>query len=129
MLKRLFRFLLVSFTAVNLCGCVVAMGVMAESAKAKQNFDIPYSQALDVVKGALKTLDIEFERADIRQDIAQVKGKYSNGRTVRILISKVSDTESEIAVRAGMTGAGKKDAEDILKAIADYYDLTKTITK
>lgn len=124
-LKKMLMLALAGFMAVSLCGCIAIMLLMSESAKEKQNFNIPYSQALDVVKGALGTLDIQFESADVRKDITEVKGEYADGRTIRILISKVSDTESSIAVRAGMSDAGKEDASKILKAITDYYSSIK----
>ena len=73
-----------------------------------------------MVKGALKTTGIRFESAVVRSDITEVKGQYVDGRTARILISKVSDNEALIAVRVGTSVAGKKDAQQILEAIINY---------
>jgi len=109
--------------ALNLCGCVLVMGALADTAKAKQSLNVSYSEAVDIVKGALKTIDLRFESATIRKTIAEVRGKYTDGKTARILITKVSDNESRIAVRVGTTAAGKKDADQILQAIIKYADL------
>ncbi len=125
MFKKLQILALVSFLAVGLCGCVAAMALMADSAKAKQDLDISYSQAVDAVKGAMKVENIHFQEAVIKEDIAEAKGRYADGRTVRIYIHKINDTQCSIAVRAGTSEAGKKDAEKILKSIIDYYDLMK----
>jgi len=122
-LKKLIKSGVIIVLAVNLCGCVAVMASLAESAKAKQKLDIPYSQALDLVKEAFKTLDIKFISADIRPGIALVKGNVTDDKTARILISKISDSESLIAVRVGTSEAGKADAERILQRIIDYSNL------
>jgi len=122
---KLVKFFFTVFIAISLSGCIAAMSIMADTAKAKQCLDIPYSQALDVVRATFKALDIRFKGADIKQDIAEVKGEYTDRRVIRIFISKDSDTRSCIAVRAGTSGAGKKEADKILKAIIDYYDLSR----
>ena len=113
-------FILGCFMVINLCGCVLIMGALAQSAKAKQSLNVPYGEALEMVKGALKTTGIRFESAVVRSDITEVKGQYVDGRTARILISKVSDNEALIAVRVGTSVAGKKDAQQILEAIINY---------
>ncbi len=123
MLKKLVMLILTGFMAINLCGCIAVMAGLAESAKAKQTLNVPYSEAIDIVSGALKTSGIEFEEAVIEKNIAEVKGKYTDDRTVRIFISKVSDSESRISVRVGTNEAGKKDAKEILQVIVDYADL------
>jgi len=122
-LKKLSIGMLAGFMVLNLCGCVLVMGALADTAKAKQTFNVSYSEAFDVVKGALKTIDMHFESATIKKTVAEIKGRYSDGRTVRILISKISDSETRIAVRVGTSTAGKKDAEKIMQAIIKYADL------
>jgi hypothetical protein len=125
MYKKSLILLLVGFLAMNLCGCMAAvMTFMAESAKAKQTLDITYSDAIDVVKGAMKVEGVKFKEATIKDNIAVAKGEYNDGRTVRIYIHKISDTQCDIAVRVGTSDAGRKDADKILKAILDYHELT-----
>ncbi|MCU0652453.1 MAG: DUF3568 domain-containing protein [Candidatus Omnitrophica bacterium] len=124
MLKRFIKLCLVGFVAANFSGCVAVMAGLAESAKAKQTLNVSYSRAFDIVKGSFKTLDVQFVSADVRPNITQIKAKDTEERTVRIFITKISDSETSIAVRVGTSEAGKARAEQILQAIIDYSDLT-----
>jgi len=123
MFKRLAMLMLTGFMAINLCGCIAVMAGLAESAKAKQTLNVSYSEAIDIVKGSFKALNVQFIEAVIEPNITQVKAKGANDRTVRIFISKISDSESRISVRVGTSEAGKEEAEEILQAIVDYADL------
>jgi hypothetical protein len=117
---------LIIIAAVNLCGCIAAMATLAETAKAKQKMNVSYSDAFGIIKGAVKTIEgFKFESARIEKDIAEVKGVSADGKTVRIFVSRISDNECSISVRAGMTEAGHEDAKKILQAIMDYADLVK----
>jgi len=120
MFKKLATLIFVGFLTVTLCGCIAAMAYMADTAKAKQELDISYSQAVDIVKAAMKIQGIKFLEAEIKDNIAVAKGKYTDDKTVRIYIHKLSDTRCAISVRVGVTVEGKKDAEKILQAIIDY---------
>ncbi len=116
--KRLFMFVLLGFIAVNFCGCIFFVASLAESYKAKQDFNISYSEGIDVVKETLISQGLKFEEAIIKPNIAVVKGKYSDERTMYIEIIKISDDECSIKIRVGTTEAGKKDAQELLEAIA-----------
>ena len=120
MLKKLTTLIFTGFLAVTLCGCIAVMAYMADTAKAKQELDISYSQAVDIVKAVMKIQGIQFKEASIKENIAEAKGRYTDDRTVRIYIHKISDTRCAISVRVGVTVDGKKDAEKILQAIIDY---------
>lgn len=120
MLKKLTMLVFGVFVGLTLCGCIAAMAYMADTAKAKAEIDVSYSQAVDVVKAAMKTQDIEFVKAAIEKDILVAKGTYVDGKTVRIYVQKLSDTRCSFSVRVGMTEQGKADAEKILQAIIDY---------
>jgi len=102
---------------LNFSGCLFVAASMRETQKAKQTFDIPYTKALEVVKKSLISLNLEFEEAVIKPDIAVVKGKYTNEKTMYIEIFRMSDNESQITVRVGTSDAGKADAKAVLQAI------------
>ncbi len=106
--------------SATLCGCIAVMGYMADTAKAKAEIDISYSDSVNIVKGAMKIQGVQFEKAAIEKEVMVVKGTDTEGRTVRIYIQKVSDTRCAFSVRVGMTEAGKASAEQILQAIIDY---------
>jgi hypothetical protein len=120
MFKKLSTLTLIVFISISFSGCIFVAASMREYQKAKQNFNVSYVKALEIVKKALISLDIEFEEAVIKPDIAVVKGKYTNDRTMYIEIFKISDNESKIAVRVGTSDAGKPDAQKILEAIERY---------
>lgn len=120
MLKKisiwLFSFLLV----LNLSGCALILGLIAQSQEVKQEFSVSYIQALLMVKEALKTEQIQFENATIYKNSAKVKGIYPDGKTVHIVIYKISDTESNVTVRVGTSQAGAEDAQKIMSTIRQY---------
>jgi len=118
MFKRTSLFLLMGFMAVNLCGCIMVAADMAEAEKASQVLNVSYGDAIDAVKCAFKTLNVEFEKATLDPDAARAKGKYVDGRTAHVEIFKTSDSRCKIVVRVGTSEAGKKDAQAILNAIA-----------
>lgn len=117
MLKRL-SMLLVVFIATSLYGCIAVMAGLSESAKATQTLNVSYGQALEIVKAAIKTQGIEFKKAVINENVAEVKGRYADGTTVRIKIFKISDAECRVEVRVGTGATGKEDARKVLEAIA-----------
>jgi hypothetical protein len=120
MFKKSLVITFLAMITLNSSGCIFVAASMREFQKAKQDFNVPYAQALEIVKKALISLNLEFEEAVIKPDIAVIKGKYVNGRTMYIEIIKISDDESKIAVRVGTSDAGKIDAQKILEAIEQY---------
>jgi len=117
MYKKIFVLICAAVLMLGLCGCVAVMATMAETSKARQTVQVSYGDAIDIVKAALKTQELKFESANIQKDIAEVKAVDGQDRTIRIYVSKVSETECLIAVRAGTTVEGKGEAEKILGAI------------
>jgi hypothetical protein len=120
MFKKISLLVISTIIAISFSGCVFVAASMRESHKAKQNFDLPYTTALEMTKKALISLDLEFEEAIIKPDIAVVKGKYTNKRTMYIEIFRISYNESEISVRVGTSAAGKIDAQKILETIREH---------
>jgi len=118
MLKKISLFLFTGFMAVNICGCIMVAAELQEAAKASQTLDISYGDAIDAVKCAFKDLNVEFEKAVLDPDAARAKGKYTDGRTAHVEIFKVGAGQCKIDVRVGTSEAGKKDAQEIIDAIA-----------
>lgn len=119
MIKKICTLIFTGFMVVGLCGCLAVMATLADTAKAKQTINVSYGDAMEIVKATLKSQNLKFLNADIRQDIAQVQALGDQDRTIRILVTRVSDTESMVAVRAGTTISGKEEAEKILAAIVE----------
>lgn len=123
MFKKFFIFMFVCFTVLNLCGCIPLMAVMSETAKEKQRINLAYGDTIDAVKAVFKIQEIQFLDARIKPDIAEIVGRCADEKTVRVFVSKISDTESSVSVRVGMTEAGKEDARKIISGITDYASL------
>jgi hypothetical protein len=113
------------FIVLNLNGCASISRSITEPGEAKQKFKFSYVQALVMVQGALKSEQIQFEKAIISKDVVKLKGNYSNGRTIQITILKVTNFESILVVRAGALQAGNEAAKNILEAIVKYSKLSK----
>ena len=120
MLKKLLINFIFGTIIITFSGCIFVAASMRETQKAKQDFNVPYAKALEIVKKTLISLNLEFEEAIVKPDIAVVKGKYTNEKTMYIEIFRISDNESKISVRVGTSDAGKADAQKVLEAIEQY---------
>lgn len=120
MFKKLSMLIISIIIAISFSGCLFFAASMRESQKVKQDFNIPYATALEIVKKALISLNLEFEEAIVNPDIAAVKGKYLDGQTMYIEIFRVNDNDSKISVRVGTSDAGKIDAQKVLETIEQY---------
>jgi HJR/Mrr/RecB family endonuclease len=123
MVKKLSVLGLVLFMVCGLYGCIAAVAIIAGTSEAKEKVNISYSQAIDAVKATFRSEDLKLRWAYIKPSIAAAKAKYMGDKTIRILVTKVSDSETEIAVRCGMTDAGKDDARKLLDQIIKAADL------
>ncbi len=120
MLKKLALIITLGIICLNFSGCIFVAASLRETQKAKQDFNVPHTKALEIVKKALVSLNLKFEETVIKPDIAVVKGRYTNEKTMYVEIFKVSRNESRIAVRVGTSDAGKTDACKILEVIEKY---------
>lgn len=118
MFKKALLFLFMGFMAVNFFGCVMLAADISEAEKASQVLNVSYGDAIDAVKCAFKDLNVEFEKAVLDPDAARAKGKYTDGRTAHVEIFKAGAGQCKIDVRVGTSEAGKKDAQEIIDAIA-----------
>lgn len=117
MLKKMAVLVIVGLMYLNLCGFALIAAGMSEASKIKETVNISYSKAIDMVKAAVISQGIELGNAVIKPDVTNVKGTYPDGKTVRIVINKISDTQCYIEIRVGRSDAGKEDARKILQAI------------
>ncbi len=93
---------------------------VSENLKVKQDLNVSYSQAFDIVKGSVIEQGIKFREALIEKNVARINGEYNRGKSVHIFINKISDTQCSIAVRVGTSEAEKEIAKKILQGIIDY---------
>lgn len=121
MLDKLRVLFFACFIIANFYGCASITRSIAETQKQpKLIWNVSYLRGLVLVKEALKTEQIQFENALISKDAANLKGKYADGRTVQIIISKISNFESSVVVQVGASQTAKEDAGKILATIVQY---------
>lgn len=117
----LFAFIIV----LNLSGCASIPGLTTEPKELKLKWNVSYVRGLVLVKEALKSEPIRFETAMINKDGARLKGNYPDGKIIQIVIAKISNSESSVAVNLGSSLAAKEDAKKILEVIAQYAQQKK----
>jgi hypothetical protein len=105
---------------VTLCGCIAMMASVADEFGVKQDVDVSYSQAVDVIKGSMAEQGITFEQAVFEKEIARIVGIYDGKMSVHIFITKLNASQCSITVRVGTNETEKKIAEKILQGIIDY---------
>ena len=120
----------ISSISIYICGCtplLVAGGAVAGGAgtagwisgKLVQELDTPFEKTFQATKYALQALNLVITKEVKKLDVAQVKGKYIDGKTIWIDIFKVSQSASRIEVRVG--AIPNKDATyKILDRIREY---------
>ncbi len=99
---------------------MVVMIFISENLRVKQDLNVSYSQAFDIVKGSVIEQGIKFDRASIENNVARIQGVYNGNKSVHIFIYRISDSQCTIAVRVGTSEAERQIAEKILKGIVDY---------
>ncbi|MFH0918100.1 MAG: hypothetical protein V1830_03090 [Candidatus Omnitrophota bacterium] len=126
MSKRLWFLFFAAFIMVNFYGCTTIPGAIPETQKQlKLTWNVSYLRGLVLVKEALKAEPLQFGNALITKDAAKLKGSYADGRTVQIVISKISKSESSVAVNLGSSQSAREDEKKILEAIAQYSKKNK----
>lgn len=123
--KILYTVFLVLFL-INTCGCVALLAGAAGGAgtatwlagKLAQETNTSFDKSLQASKSALEALKLEITKETRKRDVAQVKGKYTDGRVIWIDIHKISPSITRIEVRVGIRGdqeAARKILDKILK--------------
>ncbi len=125
MLRKLSVLFMACFIIAGLCGCASIPGAVTEPKELKLRWNISYIQGLVMVKEALETEKIQFGKAIIGKNTAELKGNFADGRTVQIIISKISNTESSVAAHVANSQTPKEDSKDILEAIMRYSNKKK----
>jgi len=112
MIKKATLLFLSALLSLNLCGCVALLAGAAGGAgtagwlsgKLSEEVNVPFDKALKATVSGLKSLKLEITKQTVKEDIAQVMGKYKDARTIWIDIRPVTASVSRIDVRVGITG-------------------------
>jgi len=125
MFKKMATFIFSSLFLANLYGCAALLVGAASGAgtavwlseKLTQEVNAPFDRAIEAAKSALKSLKLEVTKETKEENIAQIMGKYADGKTIWIDIRRITQISSKIDVRVGAVNSDKGAAAKILKAI------------
>jgi len=127
MFKKTIIFITLIGLSITLCGCVALLAGAVGGAgtaywfsgKLTQDFNAPYSRAIQAVHSALDALKLPITKETTTTEVTQILSKYSNGATIWIDIKLTTQAATNIAVRVG--AKGNKEAErKIMEKISKY---------
>lgn len=127
MLKRIAHLILTSVLLFNLCGCVALVAGTAGGAgtafwlggKIDQEVNASLAQAVKAVTKTLDAMRLKITKTTVKDEVAQIMGEYSDGRTIWIDVHRISDKSSRLEIRVGATG-DKAASRKILDKIKRY---------
>jgi hypothetical protein len=120
LLRKLSSLFFTLFICFDLGGCALISKSSPQPGEASQRVNASYVQALVVVKAALKAEPIEFGKTLVDKSSIKLNGTHAGGRMVQIVISKISDSKSNLVVHAGNDQTGQEYAGKILAMIMQY---------
>ena len=130
MFKKIMVLIFLVTLSVTLCGCaplLVAGGAVAGGAgaagwisgKLVQELDAPFESTVQAARYTLDSLNLTIIKEIKKTDVAQIKSKYIDGKTIWIDIFKTAGLTSRIEVRVGAI-PNKNATYQILDKIKEY---------
>ena len=128
MIKKIFVSLIIVCLAISTSGCFYVLAGAAGGAgtagwlggKLSQEVEAPFEKTVAAAKRALESLKLDVEKETLKDEVAQLISKYSDGRQVWLDIHKVSESRSKIEVRVGALGdkaASRKILDTVIKRL------------
>lgn len=125
MVKKCLAFIGVLWLMANLCGCFALVAGAAGGAgtavwlsgKLTQEVNAPFEKAVQAVKSGLQSLKLEVTKETVESDVAQIKARYNDAKTIWVDVRRITATGSKIEVRVGAVNPDKAAADKIIKAI------------
>jgi hypothetical protein len=87
--------------------------------KVAQDVDAPLSKVIQVASLALRALELNITKTDIREDAAQIIGEYIDNKTIWIDLRSISELSTRLEIRVSVKG-NKEASYRILKKIQEY---------
>jgi len=128
LLKRILLMIFSGILTLNLCGCFALFAGVAGGAgtavwlsgKLTQEFHTSYQATIDATKAALQALDLQVIKETYDQNVAQIKGSYTDGREMWIDIHRLTDDSTKVEVRIGGVRPDKEAAGKVLRKIQSF---------
>lgn len=111
----------------NLCGCVALVAGAAGGAgtaiwlsgKLTEQLDASFEKSVDAAERALKSMKLTVTSKVVKNDVAQIRSAYSDGRKIWIDIHRLSSASSRIEIRVSAKGS-KEASQEILDRVQKY---------
>lgn len=129
MYKKALVYVFFTVMLVNIYGCAaLLLGSAAGGAgtavwlsgKLTQQVNASFESTIEAAKSGLKALNLEVTKETKEENVAQIKSKYSDGKTIWIDIRRITETSSKIEVRVGAVTSDKEAAAKILNSIKKH---------
>lgn len=129
MCRKVLVFIIGAFLLANIYGCFALFAGAAAggggtavwlSGKLTQEVNADVNTVVAAAKSALQSLKLEVTKETVEKDVAQIMGKYKDGKTIWIDVKRITDSSSKIEVRVGAVTPDKAAADKILKKIQEY---------
>ncbi|MFA6281098.1 MAG: DUF3568 family protein [Candidatus Omnitrophota bacterium] len=127
MRKKILNLIFIGSLLLNSSGCVALVAGAAGGVgtafwlegKVSEEVNVSIKGGVKAVTAALRDMRLENTKTTIKDDAAQIKSKYTDGRIIWIDIKRITDTSSKIEIRVGMKG-DKEVSTKILNRIKNY---------
>lgn len=128
MAKKILVLILSGLVLLNTSGCVAVLAGAAGGAgavawlsgKLTREVNASLKKTAQAARDALKSLRLKAAKETLREDVVQIIGDYTDGRTFWVDIHRITDTSSKLEVRVGAVTSDKAAADKILKRILRY---------
>jgi hypothetical protein len=128
MIKKLTGFVVAALFLMNIYGCFAVVAGAAGGAgtsawlsgKLSQDVHAPFEKAVKASRSALESMKLEVTKETTKEDVAQIIGKYTDGKTIWIDIHRLTESSSKVEVRVGAVNGDKEASDKILKKIQKY---------
>lgn len=128
MAKKILVLIFSGLVLFNASGCIFVLAGAAGGAgtavwlsgKLTHDVNASLEKTTQAVKDALKSLRLKITKETFKEDVVQIIGDYTDGRTFWVDIHRVTDTSSKLEVRVGAVTSDKAAADKILKRILRY---------
>jgi hypothetical protein len=127
MIKRLTVLIIGIFLMISLYGCVALVAGAAGgvgtatwlSGKLTQEVNANLQRSLKATRSAFESLSLDITKETVKDDVAQIIGKYTNGKTVWVDLRPVTASSTKIEIRVGAV-ADTEAASKILDRVTRY---------
>ena len=128
MVKKIAGLIVAAFFLTNIYGCFAVVAGAAGGAgtsawlsgKLSQDVHAPFEKTVKASRSALESMKLEVTKETTKEDMAQIIGKYTDGKTIWIDVHRLTESSSKVDVRVGAVNGDKAASDKILKKIQKY---------